>query len=120
VLRISAVILRLINASLSFILLRESLSLLNRRSIAQISFAILVTYLQTILTRVEIVIAKYTLTFSVLARAAVVLKVVPGVLGISKRVKKAAAKWVPLRLRILLRVRVLGEGEVSRGGIVRV
>jgi hypothetical protein len=68
----------------------------------------------------EIAIAKYTLTFSVLAGAVVVLEVVLGVLGISERVEGAAAEWVPLRLRILLRVRVLGEGEVSKGGMVRV
>ena len=55
-----------------------------------------------------------------LAEAVVVLEVVLGVLGISKRVEGVAAEWVPLRLRILLRVRVLGGGEVSGGGIVRV
>ena len=55
-----------------------------------------------------------------LAGAAVVLKVVLGVLGISKRVRGVAAEWVPLWLRILLRVRVLGEGEVFKGGLVRV
>ena len=119
-LRISAIILRLINASLSFILLRESLSLLNWRSIAQTSFAILVTYSRTILTHAETAIAKYTPTFSVPVGAAVVLKVALGVLGINKRVGGAAAEWIPLRLRISLQVRVLGEGEVSRGGIVRV
>jgi len=52
--------------------------------------------------------------------AAVVLEAALGVLGINKRVKGAAAERMPLRLRILLRVRVLGEGEVSRGGIMRV
>jgi len=52
--------------------------------------------------------------------AVVVLEAVLGVLGIYKRVKGAAAKRVPLWLRILLQVRVLGEGEVSVGGIVRV
>jgi hypothetical protein len=41
------------------------------------------------------------------------------VLGISKRVGGVAAERVPLRLRILLQVRALGGGEVSRGGIVR-
>jgi len=68
----------------------------------------------------ETAIAKYTPTFSVLAGAVVVLEAAPGVLGISKRVEGAAAEQIPLRLRILLRVRVLGEGEVSKEGIVRV
>jgi len=70
--------------------------------------------------RMETAIAKYTLTFSVSAGVVVVLEVVPGVLGISKRVREAAAERVPLRLRISLRVRVLGEGEVSGRGMVRV
>ena len=48
----------------------------------------------------ETVIAKYTLTDSVLVEAVVVLKVVLGVLEISKRVG------------------VLEGGEVSKGGIV--
>jgi len=91
-LRISTIIPRLINVSPSFISLRESLSLLNRRSIARTSFAILVTYLRTILTRVETAIAKYTLTFSVLTGAAIVLEAVLGVLGIYKRVGGAAAE----------------------------
>jgi hypothetical protein len=91
-LRISIVIPHLINASLSFILLRESLSLLNQQSIARASFTILVTYLQTILTRVETVITKYALTFSILAGAVVVLEVVPRVLGISERVGGAVAE----------------------------
>ena len=52
--------------------------------------------------RVETAIAKYTLTDSVLVGAVVVLEVVLGVLRISKRVK------------------VLGGGEVFRGGMVRV
>jgi len=55
-----------------------------------------------------------------LVGVAVVPKAALGVLEISKRVKRAAAEQAPLRLRILLQVRVLGEGEVSRGGIVRV
>jgi len=55
-----------------------------------------------------------------LAGAAVVLEAVLGVLGISKRVGGAAAERMPLRLRISLRVRVLGEEKVSRGGMVRV
>ena len=41
---------------------------------------------------IEIVIAKYTLIFSIPVGVVVVLKAVPGVLGISKRVKKAAVK----------------------------
>jgi len=76
--------------------------------------------LRTILTRTETAIAKYTPTFSVPVGAAVVPKAAPGVLGISKRVKGAAAEQMPLRLRISLRVRVLGEGKVSRGGMVQV
>jgi len=47
-----------------------------------------------------------------------VLGAAPGVLGISERVRGVAVKWVPLRLHILLRVGVLGEGEVSGGGVV--
>jgi len=43
-----------------------------------------------------------------------------GVLGISKRVGGAAVERIPLRLRILLQVRVLGGGEVSVRGMVRV
>jgi len=69
---------------------------------------------------VEIVIAKYTPIFSVLAGAVVVLEAVLGVPGISKRVEEVAAEWVPLWLRILLRVRFLGGGEVSIRGMVRV
>ena len=46
------------------------------------------------------------------------LKAVLGVLGISKRVEEAA-KWVPLQLHILLQVRVLGGGEVPKGGVVQ-
>ena len=57
--------------------------------------------LKTILMRAEIAITKYTLIFSVLAGVVVVLEIVLGVLGISKR------------------VRVIGGGEVSRG-VVRV
>ena len=49
-----------------------------------------------------------------------VLGVVLGVLGISEKVGGVAAERVPLRLYILLQVGVLGGGEVSRGGIVRV
>ena len=101
-LRISTIILRLINISLSFILLRESLYLLNRRSIARTSFTILVTYSRTILTYIEIAITKYTPTFSVLVGAAVVLKAVLGMLGISKRVGGVVVERMPIRLPILL------------------
>jgi len=52
--------------------------------------------LRTILTRIEIVIAKYTLKFSVLAEAVVVLKAVLGVLGISKKIGGVAVEWIPL------------------------
>ena len=45
-----------------------------------------------------------------------VLGAVLGVPGISERVGGAAAERVPLRLPTLLRVGVLGGGEVSRGG----
>ena len=45
------------------------------------------------------------------------LKAALGVLGINKRVKKAA-KQVPLQLRILLQVKVLGGGEVFKGKVV--
>ena len=68
---------------------------------------------------VEIAIAKYTLIFSVLA-GVIVLKIILGVLGISKRVKRVVIERVPLRLRILLQVEVLEGGEVSKGEIVRV
>ena len=54
------------------------------------------------------------------AGAAAVLKAALGVLGISERVGGAAAERVPLRLRTSLRVGVLGGGEVSRWGMVRV
>jgi hypothetical protein len=67
----------------------------------------------------EIVITKYTLAFSVLV-GVIVLEVVLRILGISKRVGGVAIERVPLRLRILLQVGVLGGGEVFRGGIVRV
>jgi len=43
----------------------------------------------------EIVIAKYTLTDSVLAEAVAVI-VVLSVLAIGKRVRGAVAEWVPL------------------------
>ena len=68
----------------------------------------------------EIAIAKYTLTFSVLVGVIVVLEAVLGVLGISKRVGGVVIERMPLQLRISLQVGVLGGGEVSRGGIVRV
>ena len=70
-------------------------------SIARISFTTLATYLQTILTRAEIAIAKYTLTFSILV-GVIVLETVLGILGISKRVGGAVIERVPLRLRISL------------------
>ena len=63
-------------------------------------------------------ITKYTPIFFMLVGVAVVLKAVPGVLGISKRVKEAA-KQIPLQLRILLLVGVLGGGEVSKGEVVQ-
>jgi hypothetical protein len=69
--------------------------------------------------RAETAIAKYTPTFSVLV-GVIVLEAALGVLGISKRVEGAVTEWVPLQLRILLQVGVLGGGEVSKGGIVRV
>ena len=62
----------------------------------------------------EIVITKYTLTFSILAEVVVVLKVVLDVLGISKRVQKVAVEQIPLQLYILLRVGVLKRGKVSK------
>ena len=65
----------------------------------------------------EIAIAECALIFSILVEVAVVLEAALGVLGISKRVG-AAVERVSLRLRILLQVRVLGGGKVSRGGIV--
>ena len=53
-----------------------------------------------------------------LVRVAVVLELILGVLGISKKVGGVAAERVSLRLCILLQVGVLGGGEVSGGGIV--
>ena len=50
---------------------------------------------------VKIAIAKYTPTFSILVGVAVVLKVILGVPGISKRVK-GTVKRIPLQLYILL------------------
>ena len=67
---------------------------------------------------IEIAIAKYTLIFSMLAGVAVVPKAAPGVLGISERVKKTVER-IPLRLRVLLQVEVLGGREVSKGGVVQ-
>ena len=55
-----------------------------------------------------------------LAEVAAVLEAAPGVPGISERVGGAAVERVPLQLYILLRVGVLGGGEVSKGGVVRV
>jgi hypothetical protein len=100
-LRISVITPRLRNASLSFISLRESLNLLNRRSIARTSFAILVTRLRTILIRAEIVIAKYTLIDPAPAEAVAAI-VVPSVLVISERIRGAAVERVPLRPCVLL------------------
>ena len=53
------------------------------------------------------------------AGVAAVPEAAPGVPGISERVGGAAER-VPLRLRTSLRVGVLGGGEVSREGMVRV
>ena len=66
---------------------------------------------------VKIVIVKYTLTFSMLAGVVVVLEVVLGVLGISKRVGGVVERML-LRLRVLLQVGVLGRGEVSKKKVV--
>jgi len=52
--------------------------------------------------RIEIAIAEYTLIFSVLVGVAVVLEVVLGVLGISKKVGGAVVEWMSLWLCILL------------------
>ena len=52
--------------------------------------------------RAKIAIVKYTPIFSMPAGVAVVPKAALGVLGISKRVRKAAAKWISLQLRISL------------------
>ena len=54
-----------------------------------------------------------------LVGVAVVLKVVLGVLEISEKVGGIAER-IPLQLHILLQVGVLGEGEVSKKGMVRV
>ena len=67
--------------------------------------------------RTEIVITKYTPTFSMLVGVAAVPKTMLGVLGISKRVK-GVAEQVPLQLYILLLVGVLGGGEVFKKGVV--
>jgi len=114
-LHISIVTPRLRNLSLSFISLRESLNSFNWRSIARISFTILVTRSRTILTRAETAIAEYTPTDSVLVKAVAAIAA-PGVPAIGKRVRGAAAERVPLRPRILLRVEVLIGGEVLVGG----
>ena len=47
----------------------------------------------------------------------VVLKVVPGVLGISERVG-GAAEQVPLQLHTLLQVKVFGGGGVSKKEVI--
>jgi hypothetical protein len=96
-LRISTIIPHLINTSSSFISLKESLNLPNQQSIAQISFTISITHLQTISTHTEITITEYTPTFLIPVEVTVVLKAVLGVPEISKRVG------------------VLGEREVFKG-----
>jgi hypothetical protein len=53
-----------------------------------------------------------------LVEVVVVLEAVPGVPGISKRVKKAAVEQVPLQLHILLQVEVLEREEISKRGVV--
>jgi hypothetical protein len=100
-LRTSTITPRLRYSSSSFISLRESLNLLNRQSIAQISFTILVTRLRTILIYTETAITKYTLTDPVLVEAVAAI-VVTSVLVIGKRVRGAAVERVPLRPYILL------------------
>jgi len=65
---------------------------------------------------VETAITEYTLIFSVLVGAAVALEAAPGVLGISERVRGAAAERVPLWLCTSLQVKVLGEGRSLEGG----
>ena len=94
---------------------------------AQISFAILVTYLQTILICTEITTIKYPLIYYILAEAIVVAAAAASVLAISKRVG-AMAERVTLRPYILLQMGVLigeevsvgGENMVVQAGIVRV
>ena len=49
---------------------------------------------------------------------AVVLETVLGVPGISKRIG-GVVEWIPLQLRVLLRVGVLGGEEVFKGGVVQ-
>ena len=50
----------------------------------------------------------------------IVLETVLGMPGISKRIKRAVIKQIPLQLRISLRVEVLGGEKVSKEKIVRV
>ena len=45
---------------------------------------------------IETAIAEYTPIFSVLVGVTVVLEAVPGIPGISKRVKEIVVKWMPL------------------------
>ena len=52
------------------------------------------------------------------AGVVIVLKVVLGVLGISKRVR-GVVEQVPLRLYTSLKVGVLGGGEVLKKGVVQ-
>ena len=82
----SIITLRFKNASLSFILLRKSLNLFNQQFIAQISFAILVTYLRTISTHTETATAKYPPTYYVLAEVVAVATAAAGVLAIGEKV----------------------------------
>jgi hypothetical protein len=76
---------------------------------AWISFAILVTYLQTISTCVEIATAKYPPTYYVLAEAVAVVAAAASVLAIGKRVR-AMVEQITLRLYILPQVGVLMGG----------
>ena len=82
---------------------------------AQISFTILITYLQTISTYIEIVTAKYPPTYYILAEVVVVAAVAASVLAIGKRVR-VIIKWVTLQPYILLQVGVLIKKKVSVGG----
>ena len=69
---------------------------------------------------IEIAIAKYALIFSMPVKVVVVLEAAPGVLGISERVGEVVVKQIPLRLYILLQVKILGGGKVSKEGVVQV
>jgi len=67
---------------------------------------------------VKTAIVKYTLVFFMLIGVVIVPKAVLGVPGISIKVGEVMVKWIPLQLRILLQVGVLGGREVSRGEVV--